>query len=130
MIGGEEAIWFDVRKAGVTPTDLCKPFPNVASKEELIKSIVNALQKNVGQTRQSGCNVIFAAIALLALHDHVDYATPQIVGGIRKLTEGFNDAHPGRGYYGTKEGWRTGNQVRLADDDNFPNTSQFSRWWK
>ncbi len=120
VIGGEEAIWFNAKKAGVTPTELFEPFPKEKPSEELIKSIADALEKNVGQTRQSGHNVIFASIALRGLHDHPEFATPQIVTGIRKLIEGFNNAHPGRGYYGKKTGWLTGNQVELKPDDKFP----------
>lgn len=120
VIRGEEAIWFNAKKAGVTPTELFQPFPKEKPREESIKSIADALERNVGKTRQSGHNVIFASIALRALHDHPDYATPQIVAGIRKLIAGFNNAHPGRGYYGKETGWRTGNQVELKADDSFP----------
>lgn len=120
VIRGEESIWFNAKKAGVMPTDLFKPFPKEESKEDSIKTIVNALQKNVGKTRQSGHNIIFATIALRALHDHADYATPQIVTGVRKLVEGFNSIHAGRGYYGKEKGWLGGNQVKLNPDDKFP----------
>jgi len=120
VIQGEEAIWFNAKKAGLTPTDLFKPFPKEKPSEESIKSIADALQKNIGKTRQSGHNVIFASIALRALHDHTDYATPQIISGICKLVEGFNNAHPGRGYFGKEQGWRNGNQVKLKPDETFP----------
>ncbi len=120
VIAGEEAIWFNAKKAGITPTELFKPFPEEEANEDSISSIVTALQKNVGQTRQSGHNIIFASIAVRALRDHSNYATPQIVTGIRKLTEGFNNAHAGRGYYGKAKGWLNGDQVKLASEDNFP----------
>ena len=70
--------------------------------------------------KQSGHNVIFASIAIRALSDHQDYATPQIVTGIRKLIEGFDNASAGRGYYGKEKGWLNGNQVELSDDNQFP----------
>ena len=117
---GEEAIWFNAKKAGVTPTDLFKPFSKGKPTKNAVKSIAAALQKNVGQTRQSGHNIIFATIALRALHDHAEFATPQIVAGIRTLVEGFNNVHPGRGYYGKKRGWLSGNQVELKPDNQFP----------
>jgi len=120
VIKGEEAIWFNAKKAGVTPTELFEGFPNEPSEPDSTKSIVDALQVNVGQTRQSGHNIIFATIALRALHEHSDYATPQVVTGIRKLIEGFNDAHPGRGYYGKEKGWLNGSQVQLKSEENFP----------
>lgn len=120
IIRGEEAIWFNVEKVGLTPTDLFKPLPKDKSNPESIRSIATALQKNVEETRQSGHNTIFASIALRALHEHGDYATPEVVDGIRKLVEGFNKAHAGRGYYGKQEGWLNGNQVKLAADNRFP----------
>lgn len=120
VIAGEEAFWFDAKKAGITPQELFQPFPQGNPDEESIDSIVGALRKNIGQTRQSGHNVIFASIAIRALRDHPDYATPQIVTGIRKLTEAFNNVPAGRGYYGKATGWRSGNQVELAADENFP----------
>lgn len=120
IMAGEEAIWFNARKAGVTPTELFKPFPQAESKPAAIKSIVTALQKNVGQTRQSGHNIIFASISVRALRDHNDYATPQIIEGVRRLTAGFNQAHAGRGYYGKDKGWLTGKQVKLPAETDFP----------
>lgn len=119
IIAGEEAIWFNAKQAGVTPTELFKPFPKEEATPNAIRSIAEALKKNVGQTRQSGHNIIFASIAIRALHDHPEFATPQVVAGIRKLIEGFNNAHAGRGYYGKEKGWLTGNQVTLTDYD-FP----------
>jgi hypothetical protein len=119
VIAGEEAIWFNAKQAGVTPTELFKPFPQEEPEQESIHTIADALKKNVDSLKQSGHNIIFASIAIRALQDHKDYATPQVVAGIRKLIEGFNDANSGRGYYG-KQKWLVGNQVQLADDDNFP----------
>lgn len=119
VIAGEESFWWNAKKAGVTPADLFKPLPKEEPKPDTIKSIAEALQKNVGETRQSGHNIIFASIAIRALHDHPDFATPQVITGIRKLTEGFNTAHAGRGYYGKERGWLNGNQVKLAADEKF-----------
>ncbi|MBT4866771.1 MAG: hypothetical protein HON53_16830 [Planctomycetaceae bacterium] len=119
VIRGEEAFWYNAKKAGVTPTELFKPFPKEQANEDSTKTVAAALQKNVGKTRQSGHNIIFATIALRALHDHAEYATPQIVAGVRKLVEGFNNAHPGRGYYGKAKGWLNGNQVKLQPDNKF-----------
>jgi len=120
IIAGEEAIWFNAKKAGVTPTELFEPFPEEKAAPDAIRSIAEALEKNVSQTRQSGHNVIFAAIAIRALRDHPDFATPQVVTGIRWLIEGFNHTHAGRGYYGKEKGWLTGDQAKLPVDENFP----------
>jgi hypothetical protein len=120
IIAGEEAIWFNAKKVGVTPTQLFSSLPKEEARPETIRSIAEALAGNVGKTRQSGHNVIFASIAIRALHDHPDFATPQAVTGIRKLIEGFKNAHAGRGYYGKQQGWLNGNQVKLQAVDNFP----------
>jgi len=120
VIAGEESFWYNAKKAGVTPTELFQAFPKEQTKQDSIMSIVVALQKNVGTLRQSGHNIIFASIAVRALHDHEEYATPQIVSGIRKLTEGFDNAPPGRGFFGKKKSWLMGNQVTLTADTDFP----------
>ncbi|MEQ9412066.1 MAG: hypothetical protein RIK87_30425 [Fuerstiella sp.] len=120
VIAGEEGFWFNAKKAGVTPTELFRPFPDEESKPDSIRSIVTALQKNVGTLRQSGHNIIFASIAVRALNDHREYATPQVVAGIRQLTEAFNNQPQGRGYFGRDRGWLSGDQVELAGDSDFP----------
>lgn len=120
VMKGEEAFWFNSRKAGITAPELFKPLPEEEPQEALIADIANALSSNIEKTRQSGHNVIFAAIAIRALHDHPEFATPQIVGGIRKLIEGFNGVTAGRGYYGKPAGWKQGEQVKLPPADDFP----------
>jgi hypothetical protein len=120
VIAGEEVIWWNATRAGITPADLFKPLPQEEPKPDTIPTIADALRKNVGELRESGHNLIFASLAIRALHDHADFATPQTAAGICKLIEGFNTAHPGRGYYGKDKGWRYGNEVELAGDDTFP----------
>ena len=117
---GEEAIWYNAKQAGITPSEMFQPFPTEPSDPSLIASIADALAKNVQKLRQSGHNVIFASIAIRALRDHPEYATPEIIAGIRKLTEGFNEVSAGRGYYGKQTGWLRGEQVALADDTKLP----------
>lgn len=120
IISGDESIWFSAKKAGVTIAELFEPFAEERSDERLIGGIAKELAKNISQTRQSGHNVIFAALAIRALNDHPEYATPSIVSGIRKLIAGFNGAVPGRGYYGKEQGWIVGDKVSLADVEPFP----------
>ncbi len=119
IIRGEEAFWFNAKKAGIIVAELFEPLPEERPQGDLIPTIAEALSRNVDQTRQSGHNVIFAAIALRGLHDHPQYATPKTVTGIRKLIEAFNNASPGRGYYGKEEGWHVG-KASLSQDDDFP----------
>ena len=119
VIAGEESFWWNARQAGVTPADLFQPLPEEQTTPAAMQTIVEALRRNIDQTRQSGHNVIFASLALRALHAHEEFATPTAITGVRKLTEGFQNAHAGRGYYGTKTGWLNGNQVQLSDDPDF-----------
>ena len=120
VIADEEAIWFNARQAGIKPPELFEPLAREDAIPDAIDSIAAALEKNVGETRQSGHNVIFASIALRALRDHPQYATPEAVTGVRRLIEGFQSAHAGRGYYGREKGWLNGRQVELPADDTFP----------
>jgi hypothetical protein len=119
IIRGEESLWFDSKKTGVTISELFEPFPEQRPQKESIPTIAQALSGNIQKTRQSGHNVIFAAIAIRALHDHPDYATPSIIDGICKLIRGFNGAVPGRGYCGKQRGWIVGDKVSLPADDDF-----------
>ena len=120
VLHGDESLWFDPKKTGITIPELFTPFPKERPRKELIAGIAAALAGNIGQTRQSGHNVIFAALAIRALHDHPQYATPSIVGGIVKLIKAFDGAVPGRGYYGRKRGWMVGDKVLLPADPKFP----------
>ena len=120
ITGGEESIWFDPKKAGITAAELFEPFPEEEPQETLIDPIAEALDANIGKARQSGHNVIFASIAIRALKSHEQYATPQLVMGISKLIESFDDQHPGRGYFGKERGWLIGNKAPLADAEETP----------
>lgn len=127
IIAGEESFWFNAKKAGVTPTELFNAFPTENSDSDSVDSIVKALQENVGTLRQSGHNIIFASIAARGLHGHPEYATPQVVAGVRKLMQAFNNVPPGRGYYAKETGWLTGNQVKLARETDFPKYDSISQ---
>lgn len=116
IIAGEEAIWFNAKQLGLTPTDLFEAFDNEEADPDLIASIADALAVNVGEARQSGHNIIFASIAIRALRDHEQFASPALVNGIAQLIKGFNNAHAGRGYFGEEKGWLNGNQVKLPDE--------------
>lgn len=120
IVGGEEAIWFNARQAGLSPSDLFRPLPDEPPRPEELGTIAEALGRNAGETRQSGHNVIFASIGLRALKDHPDLASPRVIDGIRRLTMGFDNAHAGRGYYGKDQGWKNGNQVDVPPDPSFP----------
>lgn len=115
VMQGEEAIWFNVRKVGLQPADLFQPLPEQPAAESGVRSIAAALSRHAGTLRQSGHDVIFASIGLRALHDHTEYATPAHITGIRQLIEAFGNTHPGRGYFGSQTGWRTGNQIQEAE---------------
>ncbi len=121
VISGESLFGAKMKKnPGITDTELFKAFPKEKSDESLIDGIAEALDKNIGQARQSGHNVIFASIAIRALKEHPELATPSVTEGIRKLIAGFNNAHPGSGFYGKKKGRITGDKITLPDDDAIP----------
>jgi hypothetical protein len=120
ITGGEESIWFNPIKAGITASELFKAFPAETSDESAIESLPKALERNIGTVRQSGHNVIFASIAIRALKEHPEHATPQLVAGIRKLITMFDTQHPGRGYYGKGVGWKSGNQAPIARAESTP----------
>ena len=116
IISGGEKFWFDQEKAGITIEELFQPLPGAPPREEAIPDIGVTLAADIDQLRQSGHDVIFAAIALRALHDHPEAATPAVVQGIRKLISGFHNAAQGRGYYGKERGWIQGASVKLDDE--------------
>ena len=119
IIRGESV--FSPRKGSVlSASAMFEPFPKEKPNEDMIHGIAEALSQNIDRTRESGHNVIFAAIAIRALTDHPDFATPSITGGIQKLIAGFNDASPGSGYYGKEKGRIDGRKIVLATDDGIP----------
>ena len=116
IVRGEETVWFDPAKAGVTAADLFAPRPDEPPEPDRIPLIAEALEGNIDSLHQSGHNVIFAALALRALRARPQYATPFIVDGIRALIAGFDGSQSGRAYFGKERGWLEGEAIPLADD--------------
>ncbi len=116
VIAGEEAIWWDVRRSGITAQDLFQSLPEGEPDVERITSIATSLDENVPRTRQSGHNVIFASIALRILGDHPALATAATIEGLCQLVRRFNGATAGRGYFGKEKGWLDAGQVELPDE--------------
>ncbi len=100
--------------------ELFEPFAKEKADETLIDGIAEALEESIGKPRESGHNVIFASLAIRALEQHPELATPAVVDGIRKLMVLFNNAHPGSGYYGSEKGRISGNQITLPEQDGTP----------
>ena len=101
-------------------SELFESFPKQKPDATLIDGLAEGLAKSISQPRQSGHNVIFASLAIRALKDHPEFATPAVVDGIRKLLAMFNNQTPGSGYYGKEKGRMYGNKVTLPDDDGTP----------
>ncbi len=120
IISGEESIWYNQEKIGMPVPALFTPFPEEEPAPQQIPTIADALAVNIGQTRQSGHNVIFASIAIRALTDHPKYATPAIIDGICQLIASFDSAVPGRGYWGKEKGWISGDLVQLNEESALP----------
>ncbi len=117
IIAGDESLWFNPEKAGITIAQMFESFPDEAPQPDQIPAIAEALSPNIDKLRESGHNVIFASIALRGLHDHPQHARPSIVAGIVKLIEGFDNAGPGRAYYGKERGWIIGDDPRRLPID-------------
>ena len=108
------------KNSKLSDPELFEPFPREKPDGRLVDQIAEALANNIAKPRQSGHNVIFAALAIRALKGHPELATPSVVAGIRKLVALFDNAHPGSGYYGKARGRVRGNQVTLPDEDTTP----------
>ena len=115
-----ESVFSPTKNAAISVAEMFEPFAKEQPKENLIDGIADDLSDNIDQTRESGHNVIFAAIAIRALKDHPKFATPSVINGIRKLIVGFNLATPGSGYYGKLKGRIDGRKVPLPGGDAFP----------
>jgi hypothetical protein len=115
-----ESVFSPKENAPISVADMFEQFAKEQPREDLIDGIADALADNIGQTRESGHNVIFATIAIRALKDHPEFATPSVTDGIRELTIGFNDATPGSGYYGKRKGRKDGREVSVPKDDVVP----------
>ena len=89
------------KKAEITDSELFDPFPGQKPDATLIDGIAEALSKNITKPRSSGHNVIFASLAIRALKEHPEFATPSVTDGIRKLIGAVRHNPPaGSGYYG------------------------------
>ena len=119
VMGGESVFGSKMTKnSKIADSDLFEAFPKEKPNESLIDGIAEALEKNIKTPRESGHNVIFASIAIHALKEHPDFATPSIIDGIRKLIGLFDNAHPGSGYYGKAKGRITGNKITLPEGED------------
>ena len=104
------------KNSKLTDSELFEDFPKEKPNERLIDDLAEALSKNIESPRESGHNVIFAAIAIHALKEHPEFATPSIIEGLRKLIGLFDKSHPGSGYYGKAKGRMYGHKVTLSDE--------------
>ncbi|MEZ6123580.1 MAG: hypothetical protein R3C49_10430 [Planctomycetaceae bacterium] len=112
-----ESVFSPKKNAAISAAAMFEPFPKEVPQENLIDAIADALSRNIDRARESGHNVIFASIAIRALKDHSDLATPSIVDGICKLIAAFDHVSAGSGYYGKEKGRINGREVVLPNDD-------------
>ncbi|MEZ6107308.1 MAG: hypothetical protein R3B96_14615 [Pirellulaceae bacterium] len=97
-----------------------EPLEQATGDRERVTLIAEALAESVGELRQSGHNVIFAALAIRGLTGHEDFATQPIVDGIVRLISGFRNQHGGRGYFGAETGWKTNREREPDAASDFP----------
>jgi len=124
VMRGESVFGRKMSKASpLLDSELFMPFPDRedgTSDAGLIDGIAADLKKSLQAPRQSGHNVIFASLAIRALKDHPEFATPAVVDGIRKLMLLFKNQHPGSGNYGKGKGRMSGSKVVLPEEDKTP----------
>ncbi|QDT61355.1 hypothetical protein SV7mr_38900 [Stieleria bergensis] len=119
--GGESVFGQRMSRASkLADAELFEPFAKQKADATLIDGIAEGLQKSIDRPRQSGHNVIFASLAIRALQDHPECATPAVVDGILKLMNLFQNQTPGSGYYGKAKGRLHGNKITLPEDDATP----------
>lgn len=119
VMAGESVFGTKMTKASkITDAELFEDFPQQKANPSGIDAIAEALAKNIKTPRESGHNVIFASIAIHALKERPEFATPAILGGICKLIALFDNAHPGSGYYGKAKGRIKGNKIQLPENDD------------
>lgn len=120
VMAGEESIWFNPDKAGITIPELFarereaakKALPNSGSTTT--DRVAAALESSVDRLRQSGHNVIFASLAIRCFDSHPEEASEPVVAGVEKLLATFETAGPGRGYFGKEAGWKPGGRVDVS----------------
>lgn len=118
IINGE-SVFSPPENSPITVRDLFTPLPEETPKPELVDKIAEALAGNIDQLHESGHNTIFASIAIRALTDHPDLATPSVIDGICQLIADFNGTKPGSGYYGKQRGRINGREVELQKENDF-----------
>jgi hypothetical protein len=121
VLAGEETVWFDPAKTGVTVDGLFAVEVDTGrAGAGAVKRLAAALEPNLCRLRQSGHNVIFASLAMRALVGHPDLATEARVDGAAKLLSAFDTQGPGRGYLGKGRGWVSPKTTAEEDGHELP----------
>lgn len=106
ILGGEEAVWFDPAKVGLSVEELFDEEEAPASPETAAaETLAAVLESNLDRLRQSGHNVIFASLAIRAFASHPGLATASRMEGAGKLIAAFDKQGPGKGFLGKARGW-------------------------
>jgi hypothetical protein len=79
---------------------LFMPIETTDGCAELLRDIPEALSGSVSKLCPGGHNVIYASLALKALKRMPEMITPEIIGGIRRLIDSFNDMPLQNNYHG------------------------------
>ena len=126
VLNGESV--FDPGEGGsITTSELFVPYPDEAMQVDQIDRIAQVLSRNIGGTRSSGHNVIYASLAIRAFREHPQHATSSIIDGICRLIKGFNQASAGSGYYGREKGRIDGDMMVLPEHPDFPPYANLER---
>ncbi len=96
--------------------DLFLPHDRAGKGMGDVTSIIAALDDNIVELHAIGHNVIFASLALKALRQRPELATPATIAGLVALVRQFYDHGPGRPFYG----WPDILAVRVEPADDVP----------
>ncbi len=119
VLNGESV--FDPGEGGpIATSELFVPYPDEAIQVDQIDRIARVLSRNIGRTRSSGHNVIFASLSIRALQKYPRHATASVIDGICRLIGEFDHASAGSGYYGREKGRIDGDTIVLPEDPDFP----------
>lgn len=91
------------------------PRPKETADPKLVEGLLEDLDAGIATLRGKGHNIIFAVACLKALREVPAAATPERVGGLRKMVKGFGKSDGGKA---PEDGKRDG-FVDLADEGKF-----------
>lgn len=113
LMHGDES-WYDPVQAGISIAEL---FGDAQPEGAPVRvgTLPTALEASIDEVRESGHNVIFAALALRGLAARPELVTAGMVDGLQRLLDLFRHAGAGRAYL-SKDRWVDPHTLTLPPD--------------